>query len=85
MAKKDIGGKAIALHKKLGGKITISSTRPVKNKNDLLLVYTPGVAAVSSLLAKHPKEARNYTIKKKVIAVISDGSAVLGPRNIRPP
>ena len=84
MAKKDIGGKAIALHKKLGGKIVISSAMPVKSRNDLSLIYTPGVAAVSSLLAKHPKEARNYTIKKKMVAVVSDGSAVLGLGNIGP-
>jgi malate dehydrogenase (oxaloacetate-decarboxylating) len=57
---------------------------PVKSRDDLSLVYTPGVAAVSSLLAKHKKEARNYTIKKKMIAVISDGSAVLGLGNIGP-
>ena len=84
MNTEDLGKSAIALHKKLGGKIVISSAMPVKNRDDLSLVYTPGVAAVSSLLAKYKKEARNYTIKKKMIAVISDGSAVLGLGNIGP-
>ena len=47
-------------------------------------MYTPGVAAVSSFLAKHPREARNYTLKGNTVAVISDGSAVLGLGNIGP-
>src|SRR3989344_6105538 len=84
MNTEDLGKSAIVLHKKLGGKIVISSAMPVKTRDDLSLVYTPGVAAVSSLLAKYKKEARNYTIKKKMIAVISDGSAVLGLGNIGP-
>ena len=50
MAKKDIGKQAIALHKKLGGKIRISPAMLVKNRAELSLIYTPGVAAVSSLL-----------------------------------
>lgn len=90
MAKNNIGTKAIALHKKLGGKIVISSAMEVKSRADLSLIYTPGVAAVSSLLA-HPSTssgqarlAREYTIKGKTVAVISDGSAVLGLGNIGP-
>ncbi len=85
---------AIALHKKLGGKIRIVPAAPVKNRADLSLVYTPGVAAVSTLVAgtnKAPlsveaqiKNAKEYTIKKRMIAVISDGSAVLGLGNIGP-
>lgn len=77
-------GRALALHKKLRGKIRIEPTMAVKDRDALSLVYTPGVAAVSSLLAKHPKEARGYTIKNKTVAVISDGSAVLGLGNIGP-
>ncbi len=86
--------KAVALHKKLGGKIVIESAMKVKSRAELSLVYTPGVAAVSSLiagLAKSPKPkaeqaklAQQYTIKSKMIAVISDGSAVLGLGNIGP-
>ncbi|MDB5225248.1 MAG: Malic enzyme [Candidatus Adlerbacteria bacterium] len=84
MAKKDVSKAAIALHKKLGGKIRIMPAAKVANRDDLSLVYTPGVAAVSSLVAKNPKLARDYTIKGRMIAVISDGSAVLGLGNIGP-
>lgn len=76
--------KAIALHKKLGGKIHIVPAAPVRNRADLALVYTPGVAAVSSLVAKDAKKAREYTMKGCTVAVISDGSAVLGLGNIGP-
>jgi len=84
MAKKDIGKEALALHKKLGGKIFTGLSKPIKNRADLSLVYTPGVAAVSSHVAKHKHEAGLYTIKGKTVAVISDGSAVLGLGNIGP-
>ncbi|MDO8518003.1 MAG: NADP-dependent malic enzyme [bacterium] len=90
MAKNDTAKKAIALHKKLGGKIRIAPTMQIKNRADLSLVYTPGVAAVSMLLALskskglQEKLARDYTIKGKMVAVISDGSAVLGLGNIGP-
>ncbi len=80
--KKDVSKQALALHKKLGGKIRIMPAAPVRNRADLSLVYTPGVAAVSSYVAKHPKEARDYTMKGRMVAVISDGSAVLGLGNI---
>ncbi len=84
MAKKDLGKQAIALHKKLGGKIRITGAMEIKTREALSLIYTPGVAAVSSLLAKQPALARDYTIKGKMIAVVSDGSAVLGLGNIGP-
>jgi malate dehydrogenase (oxaloacetate-decarboxylating) len=84
MAKRDVGKEALALHKKLKGKIRIAPAMLVKNRAELSLIYTPGVAAVSSYVAKHPKEARDYTIKGRMIAVISDGSAVLGLGNIGP-
>lgn len=74
--------KAIALHKKLGGKIRIVPAAPVRNRADLALVYTPGVAAVSTLVANNPKLARDYTMKGRTVAIISDGSAVLGLGNI---
>ncbi|HTR18674.1 MAG TPA: NADP-dependent malic enzyme [Candidatus Paceibacterota bacterium] len=74
--------KALALHKKLGGKVRIEPAAPVRNRKDLALIYTPGVAAVSSLVAAHPELAREYTMKGRTIAVVSDGSAVLGLGNI---
>ena len=82
MKKIDVAKKALALHKKLGGKIRIVPATPIRNRADLSLVYTPGVAAVSSYVAKNPKEARAYTMKGRSVAVISDGSAVLGLGNI---
>lgn len=84
MAKQDTNKKAIALHKKLGGKLHINSAMQITSREELSLLYTPGVAAVSSLLAKNPKLARDYTIKGRTVAVISDGSAVLGLGNIGP-
>lgn len=82
MKKKDVGAEAIKLHKKLGGKIRIMPAAPVRNRADLSLVYTPGVAAVSKLVAKDNSLAREYTMKGRMVAVISDGSAVLGLGNI---
>ncbi len=73
---------ALALHKKLGGKIRIVPAVPVRNRADLSLVYTPGVGYVSSHVAKNPKSARELTMKGRMIAVVSDGSAVLGLGNI---
>lgn len=81
---KDRSKQALALHKKLKGKIRIAPAMLVKNREELSLIYTPGVAAVSSYVAKHPGEAREYTIKGRMVAVISDGSAVLGLGNIGP-
>jgi malate dehydrogenase (oxaloacetate-decarboxylating) len=78
----DTNKKALALHKKLGGKIRIESAIKVRNRADLALVYTPGVAAVSSLVSKQKEKAREYTMKGRTVAVISDGSAVLGLGNI---
>jgi malate dehydrogenase (oxaloacetate-decarboxylating) len=82
--RKDVSKAALALHKKLGGKVRVVPAQPVKTRDDLSLVYTPGVAAVSSLVAKNPKLARDYTIKGRTVAVVSDGSAVLGLGNIGP-
>ncbi len=82
MKRLDVAKKALILHKKLAGKIRVVPAAPVRNRADLSLVYTPGVAAVSSYVAKNPEEAREYTIKGRMVAVISDGSAVLGLGNI---
>lgn len=75
---------ALKLHKKFKGKLSVVSKGSLKTKTDWSTMYTPGVAAVSSYLAKQPREARNYTIKSNSVAVISDGSAVLGLGNIGP-
>ena len=71
-------------HKELKGKIAISLKDPLDSPEKLSIYYTPGVAAVSSYVAEHPDEARDYTWLNNSVAVISDGSAVLGLGNIGP-
>lgn len=83
-AKKNYAKLALALHKKLRGKVEVTPKVPVTNKEDLAVVYTPGVGAVSSHLAKNPKDTAKYTMKGNTVAVVSDGSAVLGLGNIGP-
>jgi malate dehydrogenase (oxaloacetate-decarboxylating) len=75
---------ALLLHAKHQGKIAVTPKLRVKNKKDLSLVYTPGVGAVSMAIAKDKRLADVYTIRKNTVAVISDGSAVLGLGNIGP-
>ncbi len=84
MQKNIVAKKSLALHKKLQGKIATLPKMKVKNKADLALVYTPGVGAVSSYLAEHRDKVRDYTMKGNMVAVVSDGSAVLGLGNIGP-
>ena len=68
----------------LGGKIAMESKHPIRNRDDLSMIYTPGVARVCLAIAKNPEDARRLTIKRNSIAVITDGSAVLGLGNIGP-
>lgn len=75
---------ALAWHKELRGKISVVSKRPITNKETLSLAYTPGVGAVSKHLTSHKEELRDYTITNNTVAVVSDGSAVLGLGNIGP-
>lgn len=84
VVKKDYGKLALALHKKLHGKLEVISKRKLLTRDDWSMMYTPGVGAVSSHLAKYPKDAREYTMKRNTVAVISDGTAVLGLGNIGP-
>ncbi len=87
MAKKTgnaLGKESLALHKKIPGKIETASKVSLKVRKNLALAYTPGVGAVSEHLAAHPEDARILSIKKNSVAVISDGSAVLGLGNIGP-
>ena len=80
--KNDVYKKSLALHKKHGGKIEIKGKVSVKNRGDLSLAYTPGVGQVCLEITKDSKKAYEYTIKKNTIAVVSDGSAVLGLGNL---
>ncbi|KDS93479.1 malate dehydrogenase [Dermabacter hominis 1368] len=61
-----------------GGKLTVEPTAPIDNADDLAIVYTPGVARVVEEIAEKPEKAREYTIKKNTVAVVTDGSAILG-------
>jgi malate dehydrogenase (oxaloacetate-decarboxylating) len=79
-----IADRSLALHRKLKGKISIAAKTAVRNRDDLALVYTPGVGAVSAEIAKHPELANALTWKKNCVAIVSDGSAVLGLGNIGP-
>ena len=79
-----IGKRALESHRKLAGKIEVKSKVTLKSAEDLSIFYTPGVGAVSSYLASHKNEMRDFTIKKNTVAIISDGSAVLGLGNIGP-
>jgi malate dehydrogenase (oxaloacetate-decarboxylating) len=79
-----IDEKAIFLHKQWNGKISTNSKAPVKNREDLSIAYTPGVAAPCRLIAEDPAAVYKYTIKANTVAVVSDGSAVLGLGNIGP-
>ncbi len=80
----DTSKRAIELHEKLRGKIEIKGTTPVKSMDDLTLVYTPGVGAVSKEIAEHPERVNDLTWKANTVAIVSDGSAVLGLGNIGP-
>ena len=82
--KADIAREAVELHKKAGGKIEVVSKVKVENKYDLSLVYTPGVAEVCNRIKEDKDSAREFTMKKNTIAIVSDGSAVLGLGNIGP-
>lgn len=80
----DYSKKSLALHKKLGGKIGTKNKVDIKNFNDLSVCYTPGVGAVSKAIAADKKLAWDLTIRKNTVAVVSDGSAVLGLGDIGP-
>lgn len=81
---KDTNRQSLDQHKKLRGKISITLKDDLDSEDKLSLYYTPGVAAVSSYLSKHPGETRDYTWTNNSVAVVSDGSAVLGLGNIGP-
>ncbi len=78
------GEKALALHEKWQGKLETVSKIPVKTREDLSLAYTPGVAEPCKVIAENKEAAYTYTWKSNTVAVVSDGSAVLGLGNIGP-
>lgn len=80
----EIKQQALEQHKKLRGKIEVTLKDQLDDPEKLKLYYTPGVGAVSSYVAENPEEAREYTWLNNAVAIVSDGSAVLGLGNIGP-
>ncbi|MBM3256000.1 MAG: NADP-dependent malic enzyme [Candidatus Moranbacteria bacterium] len=80
----NLSKQSLSLHRKLRGKIETKVKARLANARDLALTYTPGVAAVSKSIAKNCERAYKYTIKNNTVAVITDGSAVLGLGNAGP-
>jgi malate dehydrogenase (oxaloacetate-decarboxylating) len=77
-----VSDRTFLLH--LGGKIEVTSKVPLKTRDDLSRAYTPGVARISLAIFKDPSDARRLTIKRNTVAIVTDGSAVLGLGNIGP-
>ena len=77
-----VSDRTFLLH--LGGKIEMRSKVPLRNRDDLSMAYTPGVGRVAMAIAENPEDARRLTIKRNSVAVVTDGSAVLGLGNIGP-
>lgn len=80
----DIYEDSLELHRAHAGKLEVKSKVPLEDRRDLSLAYTPGVGRVSEEIGKDPKLAQKYTLKKNTIAIVSDGSAILGLGNLGP-
>lgn len=80
----DVYGNSLELHEKNRGKLEVNAKVPVETRADLTLAYTPGVAEPCRRIAKNPEDVYRYTIKGNSVAVVTDGSAVLGLGNIGP-
>jgi malate dehydrogenase (oxaloacetate-decarboxylating) len=80
----DYAKTSLIIHEQIRGKIAITGKLPLETQDDLSIAYTPGVAAPCEAIAADPKKARTLTIKHNAVAVVSDGSAVLGLGNIGP-
>src|SRR4030088_1441699 len=82
VAVRQVSDRTFLIH--LGGKIEVTSKVALRNRDDLSRAYTPGVARICQAIAANPADARRLTIKRNTIAVVTDGSAVLGLGNIGP-
>lgn len=80
----DVKQAALQLSEEKGGKIEVISKVPITNMDELAVAYTPGVATVSSAIAENKEDVYRYTSKRNLVAVVTDGSAVLGLGNIGP-
>jgi malate dehydrogenase (oxaloacetate-decarboxylating) len=76
--------RSLIIHEQLHGKLGIQSRVPILSREDLAIAYTPGVARPCEVISKDPSRTRDLTIKRNTVAVVSDGSAVLGLGNIGP-
>lgn len=76
--------KALQMHEQWNGKLELTSKSPVKTREDMAIAYTPGVAEPCKVIAQNPDAVYTYTMKANTVAVVSDGSAVLGLGNIGP-
>lgn len=76
--------KSLIMHQQLRGKVGVHNKLPIGSRDDLSIAYTPGVARPCEVIAEDPEEAFRLTIKGNSVAVISDGSAVLGLGDIGP-
>ena len=74
----DYDEKALQVHEKYIGKLRTESNVQINTKDDLSIAYTPGVAKVCEVIAQDKNKAYDYTLKKRTVAVVTDGSAVLG-------
>lgn len=80
----DAKEKALQVSREMGGKIEVNSKIKIDSMEDLSIAYTPGVAAVSAAIAQNKEDVYTYTSKRNLVAVVTDGSAVLGLGNIGP-
>ena len=80
----DYNAAALAMHEKNRGKLTVQSLVPVKDRDALSTAYTPGVAEPCRHIAKNPEDVYKYTLKGRTVAVVTNGTAVLGLGNIGP-
>lgn len=78
----DLASQSLSLHDKLHGKVEVRSKVPLQTRLDLSLAYTPGVAEVCLEIARNPKRVHELTVKHNTVAVVSDGSAILGLGNL---
>ena len=79
---RNVSDRTFLMH--LGGKLSVESKQPIRNRDDLSMVYTPGVARVCQAIVDNPEDARRLTIKRNTVAVVTDGTAVLGMGDIGP-